>query len=472
MLEAQRESANKPLPVWKEWLFGLGTLGMTMSHSVYNTYYNFFLTNVVCMSTVLMGKITTIGNICSMLLAPLIGILITKLSFKTGKYYTWTCIVYPVGMLLYTLCFVNLKASETAQFWYYMLLFVFGRHLLEYNEMGLIGFLGQVCKDKQQAVRASSKRSILATVGQVLYSLITVSLVALIGKGDLGKGYLYVFIIYGVVCVLLYQVVGILLIKPYDFYPVEGKQEEKEDKKVQKSDIPFVVYIKAYIQNPGAFMYQICDAFKAMASRMYNGCINYYLIYVCNDGAMLTYYLLAANLGLLLGSYLAIPVATALGKKKTQLVAYGGFALCLIAGYFIGVGNAWFITGFIFLGRAFSGLNASLLSAMYGDLGDYFYWKSGYRINSFYTGMSNLWSYLGTTLMAFIIASVLTNIGYSATAEITPVIKDGLTKLVTLWPGVPLLIATIMFIFYPLNEKVMDKVREDISNGVFKDSSK
>lgn len=472
MLEAQRESANKPLPERKEWLFGLGTAGMTMCNSVYNTYFFFFLTNVVCMSTTLMGKITSISSIMSMALAPLVGAIITRFRFKTGKYFTWTCIVFPIGMVLYVMCFVKLDASESAQFWYYMLCYVLGVFLTNFNEMGLIGFLPQVCKDRDQAIRASSKRSVLATCGTVLYSLITVKLVGLLGGGDLGKGYLYVFIIYAVLCVGLYQYVGQALIRPYDFYPVKGGTEEKTEVKEKGEEVPFMAYVNAYIKNPGVILYQLGGAFKGMASRMYNACINYYLIYVCNNGEMLTYYLLAANLGLLVGSYIAIPVATRLGKKWTEFTAYTGFAVSLIAGYFIGVGNAWVITVLIFIGRAFSGLDASLLSALYGDLGDYYYWKSGYRLNSFYVSMSSLISGLAMTFMATITATVLTKIGYSAGVEITPTIAKGLTQLVTLWPGVPLLVAAILFLAYPLNEKKMDAVRADIAAGKFSPDKK
>lgn len=463
MYEAQRESAKKPLEPWKEWLFGLGTAGSTLCNSIRNTFYFFFLTNVVCMDAALMGKITTISSILGMVLAPVTGVLITKLRFKTGKYFTWSCIVFPFGMILYAMNFINIQASATVQFWYYCTIYVLAIFLTNFNEMGLIGFLPQVCKDKEQAVRASSKRSMAATCGTILHSLVTVSLVALLGKGDLGKGYLYVFIIYAILCVALYQVAGQLVIRPYDFYPCEessGNNKAEKDAKVDK--IPISVYFKAYYQNPAVILYQLCDAFKGMASRMYNACITYYLTYVCEQYELLTYYLLAANVGLLVGSYLAIPFANKFGKKITEICSYGGFGFFLALGYFVGVGNGWWIIAFIFLGRTCSGLNASLLGAIYGDISDNFEYISGYKMNSYYVSMSSLVSGLGMTAMATITATVLANIGYSADAVMTETIKDGLTQLVTLWPGVPLLLSTILFFFYPLNEKRMEEVRKGL----------
>ena len=133
-------------------------------------------------------------------------------------------------------------------------------------------------KDPLQSVRLSSKRSVVATLGQVLSSLLTVRLVAAIGQGDQGKGYFTVYLIYSIVACIGYQLVARICIQDYDFYKVAQageKEREKLTKKAEeqptKNKVPFKIYIKAYTSNLSPLSLLIGDACKASATLLYSG---------------------------------------------------------------------------------------------------------------------------------------------------------------------------------------------------------
>ena len=184
MAEVQRESAKTPLPVWKEWFFGTGTLGMTMCNSVMNTFYFYFLTNVVMMAPALMAIITTVSRFASVFYAPIKGVIMGKKEWKRGKYGVYLKFWEPLGRAVMVLCFVNMQASQSVQFIYYVGIFVRAGFLLSFPDTATLASMQFLTTDAQQAVRLSSKKSVVATFGQVLSSLLTVRLVVAVGQGD------------------------------------------------------------------------------------------------------------------------------------------------------------------------------------------------------------------------------------------------------------------------------------------------
>ncbi len=472
MAELQRPSADKPFAQWREWFFGAGTLGMTMCNSVTNTFYFYFLTNIVMMSPALMAVITTISRFISCFYAPIKGVMLGKLEWKTGKYGTYLKFFEPFGRAIMILCFVNVQASPAVQFIYYVGVFVISGFMLSFVDTAALASLQYITKDPLQSVRLSSKRSVVATLGQVLSSLLTVRLVAAIGQGDQGKGYFVVYLIYSIVACIGYQLVEAICVKDYDFYKVQ-EAGEIERAKLQKADeepapekekIPFSIYIKAYTSNTSPISLLLGDACKASATLLYTGSITYYMTYYVKQPDKLTMFLFLANIGMLIGSYCCPICVKLFGRKATNVLSYGGFAVSLICGHFIGVGQAWAIILFVALGRFFSGLNGSIIGAFYVDIGDEFEYRTGYSIAPFFMSMGGLsWS-IASVCVGTIVGSTLARVGFSATAEITQPMLDAMLNLVTLIPGIPLAIGTVIFLFgYNLTDKRMAPIREELA---------
>ena len=473
MAEIQRETAKKPFPTWKEWLYGTGTLGFTMCNSVMNTFYFYFLTNVVMMAPGFMAIVTTVSRFAGVFYAPIKGVIMGKAEWKAGKYGVYLKWFEPLSRLLMCLCFVNIQASQTVQFIYYVGIFVVASFLSTFVDTAALAALPYITQDNQQRVRLSSKRSVVATLGQVIYSLITVKLVAAIGQGDQGKGYLWVYIIYSIVAVIGYNLTAQVCIKDYDFYKVAeaGEKEkakleaDKASAPVEKKDsIPVSVYINSYLKNPAPLVLFLGDACKASASLLYAGAITYYLTYYVGEPDKLTLFLFTANMSMLIGSWCCPLSVKLFGRKMTNILAYGGFGVALIVAHYVGVGQAWGITTFVGIGRFFSGLNASIKGAFYVDIGDDYEYKTGYNLTPFFMSMGGLSWTLASVLCGGIVGGTLAKVGFNAAEAVTQPMLDAMLNLVTFIPGIPLAIGTVLFaVGYNLTDKHMEPVRAELA---------
>jgi GPH family glycoside/pentoside/hexuronide:cation symporter len=461
MAEMQRPEAQKPLSEAKKWSYGAGSMISTMTNSLNNTFYYYFLTNVVGMSATLMGLVTSISRVVGLVYGPISGAIMQRAEWKTGKFRTWMMYFYPASIIFFALCYVNVQASEYVQFAYYCGVYIIGSLLGAYQEKAQLSLVPLMAHSQKERLELTSKRSAIATSGTVLYSLITVSLVAKLGGGDQGKGYLYVFIIYAILGIFGYQITS-WSAKDYDLYKVAGTTTEKKVEK-KKSEYTFGQYVAAFVKNPPVILQFFGDLMKATATMLYTGSISYYFIYNIGNIGKLTVFLLTSNVLMLLGSLCAPILAKKFDKKVCNTIAYTGFAVGLIAAAFVGSGTVWGVTVCIGFGRFCSGLNASLSPAMYADIGDYYENKTGLKMHAYLLTFFSMNFTIAQLFTGIIISACLAAVGYSATADITPAILTMFRNMVSLIPGIPLAVGAVASLFYPLTEKKMDEIHAELA---------
>lgn len=432
----------------------------TMTNSLNNTFYYYFLTNVVGMSAVLMGLVTSISRFVGLFYGPISGAIHQRMEWKHGKNRTWMMFFYPISIMFYALAYVNVQANEYVQFAYYFGVYIIAMLLGAYSEKAQLSMVPLMAHSQKERLDLTSKRSAIATFGTVLYSLITVPLVGFFGGGDQGKGYLIVFIIYAVFGIIGYQVTC-WSAKDYDLYKVEGSKTEKKEEK-KKSGIPLIEYVKAFFLNGPVIIQFFGDLMKATATMLYTGAIAYYFTNNIGNIGALTTFLTVSNVLMLLGSLCAPILARKFDKKVCNTIAYGGFALGLIAGAFVGPGSVWGITICIGFGRFCSGLNASLSPAMYADIGDYYENKTGYRMHSYLLTFFSMNFSVAQLFTGIIVSSCLAMVGYAAGVTVTDEMLVMFRNMVTLIPGIPLAIGAVASLFYPLTEKKMDEIHAEL----------
>ena len=99
MAEKQRPESQHPLSEAKKWAFGGGSMISTMTNSINNTFYYYFLTNVVGMSAALMGLVTTLSRAVGLIYGPISGAIMQRKEWKYGKYRTWLMFFYPASIV-------------------------------------------------------------------------------------------------------------------------------------------------------------------------------------------------------------------------------------------------------------------------------------------------------------------------------------------------------------------------------------
>ena len=119
MAEKQRPESQHPLSEAKKWAFGGGSMISTMTNSINNTFYYYFLTNVVGMSAALMGLVTTLSRAVGLIYGPISGAIMQRKEWKYGKYRTWLMFFYPASIVFFAMAYVNVQASPWVQWAYY-----------------------------------------------------------------------------------------------------------------------------------------------------------------------------------------------------------------------------------------------------------------------------------------------------------------------------------------------------------------
>ena len=303
MAEKQRPESQHPLSEAKKWAFGGGSMISTMTNSINNTFYYYFLTNVVGMSAALMGLVTTLSRAVGLIYGPISGAIMQRKEWKYGKYRTWLMFFYPASIVFFAMAYVNVQASPWVQWAYYFGVYIIAMLFGAYAEKAQLSLVPLMAHSQKERLELTSKRSAIATFGTVLYSLITVPLVTKLGGGDQGKGYLYVFIIYAVFGIIGYNVTA-WSAKDYDLYKVAGTTEAKKVEKKEKQ-YPRSVYAASFFKNPPVMLLFFGDLMKATATMLYTGSIAYYFTNNIGDIGKLTIFLTVSNVLMLLGSLCA-----------------------------------------------------------------------------------------------------------------------------------------------------------------------
>lgn len=461
MAEKQRPESQHPLSEAKKWAFGGGSMISTMTNSINNTFYYYFLTNVVGMSAALMGLVTTLSRAVGLIYGPISGAIMQRKEWKYGKYRTWLMFFYPASIVFFAMAYVNVQASPWVQWAYYFGVYIIAMLFGAYAEKAQLSLVPLMAHSQKERLELTSKRSAIATFGTVLYSLITVPLVTKLGGGDQGKGYLYVFIIYAVFGIIGYNVTA-WSAKDYDLYKVAGTTEAKKVEKKEKQ-YPRSVYAASFFKNPPVMLLFFGDLMKATATMLYTGSIAYYFTNNIGDIGKLTIFLTVSNVLMLLGSLCAPILARKFDKKTCNTIAYTGFALGLICAAFVAPGSVWGVTLCIGFGRFCSGLNASLSPAMYADIGDYYENKTGYRMHSYLLSFFSLNFSVAQLFTGSIISICLGIVGFDKGAAITPEMLTMFRNMVSLVPGIPLALGAVASLFYPLNEKKMEQVHAELT---------
>ena len=467
-MERQRESAKNPVTPAKQIAFGLAAAGNTLQNNIMNTFYKYFLTNSVGMTPAFMGLITSAQTGLSLIWPPLRGGVMNRMESKVGKFRRAFTIFWPIGMAFYCLCFVNIQAAPVVQFIYYVTWYLAGFFLTSFMETGHLALASLMSPTKEDAVKLTSIRSAVATGGSIFHSLFTTKLVAMFGGtladgsvADQGKGYLGVYITYTILSIICCWLTA-WSAKDYDLYKVEGVEEEKKEAK-KELDYPLSTYIRGFFGNRPLLTLFVCDILKATATMVYTGSVNYYFEVVVGSFGLMRTYFLSCNIMMLVGSLFTPLVVKAVGKKMTNVIAYAGFAIALICGAFVMVGNAWGIIICIGIGRMFSGLNGSVSPAMYGEIATWWENKTGEKLRAYFMTYFSMNFNIAQLFTSIIVATGLSIVGYAKGVAITPAIYNMCLWLMSLIPGVPLLIGALLFLTYPLTEDVMDKVRAELA---------
>ena len=461
MMDDNTSKKQNKLPFSKVFFYSFGTFGYTLQQSVTNTFYFYFLTNVVYLTSSTVAVITTTSRFVMMFWGPIKGWLVQHFCMPLGKFRSWLILIEPVGCVLTCCLYVRVTGSETWVGLFYGGMWILAKVVGDFSEVAALGLLPLMAQNDKDRLSITTLRGIMNSAGTIVYSLITLPLVDLFGNSDLARGYFVVMVIYNIVDILGYWGTA-WSGKDYDIYPQNAKHAASSKKDDSRS-IPVKRYVECFIQNPPLILHFSGNLLKAISTMVMNGAMTYYFTYIIGDLSVMTIALLLCNSAMILGnlfsSYLARKGIT---KKACNVLAQSLFAFGLIAACFIQPGNLTFFIIFSSIARFGSAMNVTLSPAMYADISEYYEYKTGINVSGFIFTFFNWVFQIASVCTAGVVAGSLAAVGFDAALAPNDLQLTVIRYLATLLPGVIALLGCVCFACYPLSDGRMKIIRAEL----------
>ena len=180
-------------------------------------------------------------------------------------------------------------------------------------------------------------------------------------------------------------------------------------------------------------------------------------------GQIGTFFLLS-GLAMIFGAMMTRFAVKLMGKKWSFITSLALVGLTAIPFYFIKPDQIFLVYGFQMFGMVFAGINATLFWAMVADTADFQEWKYNVRTTGVAFSATTCAQKAGMGIGAAIAGYLISSFGYDPkAASQTPEAIHGILLLNSLIPAVGLILLSLAFTIYGLNETICKTMREELA---------
>ena len=176
-----------------------------------------------------------------------------------------------------------------------------------------------------------------------------------------------------------------------------------------------------------------------------------------------TIYLVLGQGANILGILLVTPISTRIGKKNTYLSAMFIATVLSIVFYFLGKDNIIGILLLQVLISACAGSIFPLLWSMYADIADFSEWKTGRRATGLIFSSSSMSQKFGWSIGGALTGWLLSFFGFQANVAQSIEAQEGIRMMLSILPAVGAIFSVLFIMFYPLTEKKVKEITEDLN---------
>jgi GPH family glycoside/pentoside/hexuronide:cation symporter len=177
---------------------------------------------------------------------------------------------------------------------------------------------------------------------------------------------------------------------------------------------------------------------------------------------MTTIYFLVGQAANLIGVMLAPSISAKYGKKRTYMIAIL-IAGILSAGFYFIPNDITWILAFQFIISLFAGYVLPLLWSMFADIVDHQELKTGRRATGLIFSSSSMSQKLGWALGSAMSGWILAVFKYAPDAlQQSPETLFGEQIMISLMPAVCCVLAFVGMLFYPLSDKKVKEISEQL----------
>jgi len=452
--------------------YGFGDMASSMFWKIFGMYLAFFYTDVFRIPAAAAATMFLITRLLDAVVDPMLGILADRTKTRWGKYrpyLLWIAIPFAVmgAITFYTPDFGATGKLVYAYITYITMMIVYSAINVPYASL-----LGVMSSDPQERNTLSSYRMAFAFIGSFVTFMLLQPLVDYFGKGGARSAvenistepmaWTKAVAIIGAICVVLFY-----LCFRYTKERVVEIKESSEKTSIAKD-------LKLLFQNKPWWILVATGLAALMFNALRDTVAVYYFRYYILDSykmaatgwTLTTIYFLVGQAANLLGVTLAAPMSNKYGKKNTYILAMV-LAAILSCGFFFTKD----VVGIMILQIAVSicaGYVLPLLWSMFSDICDHQELTTGRRAAGLIFSSSSMSQKFGWAIGPAIVLWILAAFNYITPPEGVDFVTQpdsaifGMKLLMSLLPAIACTLAVIGMLFYPLSDKHVKEIAEEL----------
>ena len=448
----ESKETNIKVPLISKIAYGMGDVGCNFSWMFVGNFLMIFYTDVFGIGMRAVAGLMLFSRFWDAINDPIIGRLSDKTHTKWGRYRPWLLFGAPLTALVLILTFwAHPHWSSTTKIIYMAITYcilVLGYTCVNIPYGTLCGAMTQNIEERAK-INTSRSVSAMAAIGVI--NIITVPLIATLGKGDDKKGYLLTAILYGAIFAICHI---------FCFAKTKEVVKVPEKQKISlKTQLAAVAKNKPYkIALVGQFLF-------GMTVYGRNADMLYYFTYVEGNKALFSNYSLCIIIPSIIGAAcfpLLFNLTNNKGRSASIFALLTGISMFCM--YFFTLGESP-VPFYVFSALSqffFSGFNTAIY-AIIPDCVEYGEWKTGLRNDGFQYAFISLGNKVGMAIGTALLAGVMGRCGYVANQQqnqaVIAVIKHSFTTV----PGILWIVTAVVLFFYGLNKKSYNNILCEIN---------
>lgn len=437
-----------------------------MFWKLFGAYLMIFYTDVFGISAAAVGTMFLVTRMWDSVFDPIVGVIADRTHSRFGRfrpYLLYLALPFAIigVMTFFTPDWGNTAKVVYAYITYSLMMMVYSAINVPYA--ALLGVMSPNVKERNQL---STYRMTFAYIGSFLALLLFMPMVNAFSQHSTDitmqrYGWLMAVVVIAVACAVLFLACFLLTkerVKPIKEQPTSLKSDLKDLLHNKPWWILLGAGIAALIFNSirdGATVYY----FKYYVHESTHSDITLFGIPFVLSGL----YLAVGQASNIIGVILAAPVSNRIGKKRTYLGAMVIATVLSVIFYWFKADQLVWIFVFQFLISICAGSIFPLLWSMYADCADYSELQTGNRATGLIFSSSSMSQKLGWAIGTALTGWLLAIFGFEANAVQNAETIQGIRMFLSILPACGTLLSVIFISFYPLSEKRMAEITEQLN---------
>ncbi|MBX2953303.1 MAG: MFS transporter [Leadbetterella sp.] len=446
--------------------YGFGDAASSMFWKLFGAYLMIFYTDVFGLAAGAVGTMFLITRVWDSVFDPVVGVIADRTSTRWGKfrpYLLFLCI--PFG-IIGVLTFTTPDLSYTGKLIYAYV--TYSLMMMAYSAINVpyASLLGVISPHPEDRNVLSTYRMVLAYAGSFVVLLLFTPLVNYFSGNrreivDIAKGWQLAVAVIAVMTTVLFYFCFALTRERVRPANVQANPL-KEDLKDLARNRPWWILLGAGVA-------------ALIFNSIRDGATVYYFKYFVVEENLSTFRLMGSPMALsglylaigqaanIVGVILAAPLSNRIGKKNTFMAAMLTATVLSVVFFWLSKENLVMIFTLQVVISICAGAIFPLFWSMYADCADYSEYTTGNRATGLVFSASSMSQKLGWALGTALTGWLLAYFGFQANQVQSETTLQGIRMFLSLLPAVGAFLSVIFIYFYPLDEKRVKTISEELN---------